>query len=52
LKDYLTRHPEMDVKCSKHASLEFLTTGDTKFFDERGTKFFGKEIRSQHLQLS
>jgi glutamate racemase len=51
LKDYLKRHPEMDAKCSKNSSIEFLTTGDSKFFDERGTKFFGKEIRSKHLQL-
>lgn len=51
LKDYLKRHPEMDVKCSKNGSLEFLTTGETKSFDEKGTLFFGKEIRSKHLQL-
>ena len=51
LKDYLQRHPEMEAKCSKNSSVEFLTTGDANFFDEHGTKFFGKEIRSKHLQL-
>lgn len=51
LKDYLKRHPEMDAKCSKNSSLEFLTTGETKGFDEKGTLFFGKEIRSKQLRL-
>ena len=51
LKDYLQRHPEMDARCSKNSSIEFLTTGDANFFDENGGKFFGKEIRSKHLRL-
>lgn len=51
LKGYLKRHPEMEVKCSKNSSLEFLTTGETKSFDEKGTLFFGKEIRSKHLRF-
>ena len=51
LKDYLQRHPEMEAKCSKNSSIEFLTTGDASFFDENGGKFFGKEIKSKHLQL-
>jgi glutamate racemase len=51
VKDYLKRHPEMETKCSKNSSLEFMTTGDTVLFDRQGTKFFGKEIRSKHLKL-
>jgi len=51
LKDYLKRHPEMDMKCSKNSSIDFFTTGATKGFDEKGTLFFGQEIHSKHLQL-
>jgi glutamate racemase len=51
LKDYLKRHPEMDMKCSKNATLDFFTTGDTAGFDTKGTIFFGKNIKSKHLQL-
>ena len=51
LADYLKRHPEMDAKCSKNKSMEFFTTGDTANFDIHAGKFFGKEIKSKHLQL-
>lgn len=51
LSDYLKRHPEMDAKCSKNNSIEFFTTGDTNNFDIHAGKFFGKEIKSKHLQL-
>lgn len=51
LKDYLRRHPEMDAKCSRNSIVKFLTTGDTNNFDVHGAKFFGKEIKSKHLQL-
>lgn len=51
LADYLKRHPEMDAKCSKGNTIEFLTTGDTNNFDIHAGKFFGKEIKSKHLNL-
>jgi len=51
LVDYLQRHPEMDVNCSKNGSIEFFTTGDTNNFDVHAAKFFGKEIKSKHLRL-
>ncbi|MBP7809419.1 MAG: glutamate racemase [Bacteroidia bacterium] len=51
LADYLKRHQEIDAKCSKGNTIEFLTTGDTTNFDIHAGKFFGKEIKSKHLQL-
>lgn len=51
LKDYLNRHPEMETRCSKGNTIEFFTTGDTNNFDTHAGKFFGKEIKSKHLQL-
>lgn len=51
LADYFKRHPEMDAKCSKGGSLKFFTTEMPHNFDEQASRFFGKEIKSEHLQL-
>lgn len=51
LADYLSRHPEIESKCSKHGSLEFFTTGDTKDFDSHAAVFYGKLIQSHHTDL-
>ena len=51
LKDYLTRHPEMDAKCTKNGTLEFYTTETPENFSEQAGKFFGKGISAKHLAL-
>lgn len=51
LADYLKRHPEMDGKCSKNGTLKFFTTEVPHNFDEQASRFFGKEIKSEHLTL-
>ncbi len=51
LKDYLTRHPEMDVKCSKNGTRNFYTTDSAEIFDRQASIFFGREIKSQYLAL-
>jgi glutamate racemase len=51
LNDYLQRHPEMDAKCSKGGTLKFFTTEMPHNFDEQASRFFGKAIKSEHLQL-
>ena len=51
LGDYLKRHPETDAKCSKDGTLEFYTTEFSENFDTEGSKFFGKQIQSNHLSL-
>ncbi|MDP4209016.1 MAG: glutamate racemase [Bacteroidota bacterium] len=51
LKDYLYRHPEMDVRCSKNGTRNFYTTDSTEIFDRQASIFFGSEVRSQHLTL-
>jgi glutamate racemase len=51
LSDYLKRHPEMDAKCSKGGTIEFLTTEVPKNFDSHASTFFGKEVRSKHLAI-
>lgn len=51
LTDYLNRHPEIEKKCCKQKSIEFLTTDSTEQFDIRAKIFFGKKVKSRHLAL-
>jgi len=52
LSDYLDRHPEMEVRCSKNGSRAFCTTDSTEDFDNHATIFFGESVKSRHLDLS
>lgn len=51
LKDYLVRHPEMEVRITKNNQREFLTTDSTEIFDKHASLFFGQEVKSKHLCL-
>jgi glutamate racemase len=51
LEDYLTRHPEIENQCSKKKSREFYTTDSIEDFDSHAAVFFGKPVRSKHLDL-
>ena len=51
LKDYLLRHPEMEVRITKNNQREFLTTDSTEIFDKHASLFFGQEVKSKHLGL-
>jgi glutamate racemase len=51
LKDYLTRHPEIEKKCSKNGKRIFYTTDSTEDFDNHASVFFGENIESKHLDL-
>jgi glutamate racemase len=51
LKDYLVRHPEMEVRISKTKTREFFTTDSTELFDKHASLFFGQEVKSKHLSL-
>jgi glutamate racemase len=52
LKDYLTRHPEIETRCSKNNNYQFYTTDDPSSFDPKATIFFGKPVKSMHLKVS
>lgn len=43
LKNYLHRHPEMDIRCSKNARCEFLTTESVEKFRESASIFLKEE---------
>ena len=43
LQDYLKRHPEMDVRCSKNGISRFLTTESTAKFEESASIFLSQD---------
>lgn len=51
LADYLIRHSELEVQCSKHGHRTFLTTDSTEDFDRQATVFYGESVHSEHLAL-
>ncbi len=51
LENYLQRHPEMDIYCSKNARVQFFTTDSASDFDEKGSLFYGKPITSTHVNI-
>ncbi len=51
LQEYLHRHPEMETACSKNGQLLFYTTDSTEDFDNHAANFYGKPVKSIHLEL-
>lgn len=52
LKDYLKRHPEMEIHLSQNSGRSYFTTESTKNFDSKATIFISSPIHSQHLDLN
>jgi glutamate racemase len=51
LKDYLSRHPELEMKCSKSGSKKFLTTDSPGNFNEQGLLFFGEQVNASFVHI-
>lgn len=51
LADYLQRHPEMEMLCSKNASRQFYTTDSTEDFDNHAAIFYGQTVESKHVDI-
>jgi len=51
LKDYLTRHPEMEEKCTRETSIEYFTTETVESFEKNASLFLGEEIKASHINL-
>lgn len=51
LQDYLSRHPEIENKCTKEGQLHFLTTENSDDFNRKASVFIGKEVKSEHIKL-
>lgn len=51
LGDYLKRHPEIEKKCSKNGIIKLNTTDSTDDFDNHSAVFFGKKLKSFHVEI-
>ncbi len=51
LKDYLMRHPEMDVKCSKHGTCKYLTTENPDKFSDSARFFLHEYVAVKRVTL-
>jgi glutamate racemase len=52
LEDYLTRHPEIDQKCSKTRKTRYLTTENEIIFSQNASLFLNQEIIAEHIKLN
>ena len=51
LKDYLERHPEMECRLSRGASVEYLTTEHPDKFSDLASVFMHRHIDARHIDL-
>ena len=52
LKDYLCRHPEMEVRCAKGGTCQYLTTEDARRFSSLASVFVNEEVDARHITLA
>ncbi len=52
LADYLERHPEIEMNCTRTGKYKFFTTDSPDNFNKLATLFFEKPIEAEHLELS
>jgi glutamate racemase len=52
LADYLSRHPEIDSKCSKNGIVKYYTTENVEVFEKNAATFIGKAIHCKKIALS
>jgi glutamate racemase len=51
LDQYLKNHAEIEKKCSKKNSVQYLTTEDSKVFNENAARFLGINIQSETVHF-
>ena len=51
LAKYLQRHPDMEARCTKGGTCEYLTTENAETFDRLARIFVGEEVKSQRVTL-
>ncbi len=51
LKEYLIRHPEIENKLTKNATLQFLTTESSENFNGKAALFMGHKVEAGHVHL-
>jgi glutamate racemase len=51
LVDYLNRHPELEHKIDKNATIRYAVTGNSTHFDDLVEKVFKEIVKSEHVLL-
>ena len=51
LKDYLQRHPDMDRRCTKQGTCQYLTTESEGKFSECARIFLNEQVSVRHVDL-
>lgn len=51
LDDYLKRHPEIDEKCTRNGTIEYLTTEKAEIFNKLASMFMDEDIESTKINL-
>ena len=51
LEDYLHRHPEMEVRCSKNATCRFYTTESEQSFTAMASRFLKEKIKVERINI-
>lgn len=51
LANYLERHPEMDVRCTRQGTCRFLTTESVDIFKQHASIFFEQDIQVHSIAL-
>ncbi len=51
LTDYLSRHHEIDAKCSKNSTCTYLTSEDENKFNEMASIFLKEKIKAKQINL-
>jgi glutamate racemase len=51
LEDYLTRHSEIEIRCSKNNQRHYFTTDTAQSFNNNAFTFLGESIFAQHVQI-
>lgn len=51
LVNYLRRHPEMDTRCSRGGTVDYLTTENAAKFSEMATIFLGRAVSASQITL-
>jgi glutamate racemase len=51
LVEYLSRHPEMDERCSKSGLIRYYTTENVEIFEKNAATFIGQTVKCEKLIL-
>lgn len=52
LKDYLSRHPEMERRCAQGGTCRYLTTEDATRFSSLASVFVNEDVEARHITLA